>query len=324
MIVHVWSGRCERRIGPVAVAADADGIAGGARRSAATGGADPRRTTPPAPTASSRRSASSIPTAATTSSSTCRATCRPSIRSRSPPCSARSATRDVDIATLAAEIAREDERTNPNVVKVVGVAGRAAGACARSISPAPPRPAGEGPLYHHIGIYAYRRAALERFVALPPCALEKREKLEQLRALEAGMRIDVAIVDEVPLGVDTPDDLERRARRARRATHEQGRSCAKTRRRSRASRAPIPHIACREVFPDCEPVPCADLRGLLRRRSRRARPTSRMIPIENSLAGRVADIHHLLPNSGFHIIGEHFLPVHHQLLAREGRDARRR
>ena len=69
-------------------------------------------------------------------------------------------------------------------------------------------PAGDGPLYHHIGLYAYRRAALERFVALPPSPLEQREKLEQLRALEAGMRIDVAIVDTVPLGVDTPEDLE--------------------------------------------------------------------------------------------------------------------
>ena len=64
-------------------------------------------------------------------------------------------------------------------------------------------PWGEGPLYHHIGLYAYRRAALERFVGLGPSPLEKREKLEQLRALEAGMRIDVEIVKTVPLGVDT-------------------------------------------------------------------------------------------------------------------------
>jgi 3-deoxy-manno-octulosonate cytidylyltransferase (CMP-KDO synthetase) len=70
-------------------------------------------------------------------------------------------------------------------------------------------PYGEGPLYHHIGLYAYRRAALERFVRLAPSALERREKLEQLRALEAGMRIDVAIVDSVPLGVDTPEELEK-------------------------------------------------------------------------------------------------------------------
>ena len=68
-------------------------------------------------------------------------------------------------------------------------------------------PAGEGPLYHHIGIYAFRRAALARFVALPPSGLEKRERLEQLRALEAGMRIDAALIDDVPLGVDTEADL---------------------------------------------------------------------------------------------------------------------
>jgi 3-deoxy-manno-octulosonate cytidylyltransferase (CMP-KDO synthetase) len=69
-------------------------------------------------------------------------------------------------------------------------------------------PWGDGPRYHHIGLYAYRRAALERFVALPPSTLERREKLEQLRALEAGMRIDITIVDTVPRGVDTPTDLE--------------------------------------------------------------------------------------------------------------------
>ena len=68
-------------------------------------------------------------------------------------------------------------------------------------------PWGDGPRYHHIGLYAYRRAALERFVALPPSTLERQEKLEQLRALEAGMRIDVTIVDTVPRGVDTPEDL---------------------------------------------------------------------------------------------------------------------
>ncbi len=114
----------------------------------------------------------------------------------------------VDIATLAAEIVRDEEKTNPNVVKVVG-------------SPlAPTRlralyftrataPWGDGPLYHHIGLYAYRRSALARFVSLAPSVLERREKLEQLRALEAGMRIDVEVVATVPLGVDTPEDLER-------------------------------------------------------------------------------------------------------------------
>jgi 3-deoxy-manno-octulosonate cytidylyltransferase (CMP-KDO synthetase) len=114
----------------------------------------------------------------------------------------------VDIGTLAAEITRPDERTNPNVVKVVGTPIGAKRLHALYFTRAP-APWGTGALYHHIGIYAYRRAALARFVALPPSALEQREKLEQLRALEAGMRIDVTIVDSVPLGVDTPKDLER-------------------------------------------------------------------------------------------------------------------
>jgi 3-deoxy-manno-octulosonate cytidylyltransferase (CMP-KDO synthetase) len=114
----------------------------------------------------------------------------------------------VDIATLAAEIKVPEERANPNVVKVVGTPVAPLRLRALYFTRAT-APAGEGPLYHHIGLYAYRRAALERFVALPPSPLERREKLEQLRALEAGMRIDVAIVDAVPLGVDTPEDLER-------------------------------------------------------------------------------------------------------------------
>jgi 3-deoxy-manno-octulosonate cytidylyltransferase (CMP-KDO synthetase) len=113
----------------------------------------------------------------------------------------------VDIATLAAEIKKPDERVNPNVVKVVGTPLGPSRLRALYFTRAT-APAGDGPLYHHIGLYAFRRAALDRFVALPPSPLEMREKLEQLRALEAGMRIDVAIVDTVPLGVDTPEDLE--------------------------------------------------------------------------------------------------------------------
>ncbi len=114
---------------------------------------------------------------------------------------------EVEIATAAAEIRKEEERFNPNIVKAVGT----------PIGPNRLRalyftrataPSGEGPLYHHIGLYAYRRAALERFVGLSPSPLEKRERLEQLRALEAGMRIDIALVDTVPLGVDTPEELE--------------------------------------------------------------------------------------------------------------------
>jgi 3-deoxy-manno-octulosonate cytidylyltransferase (CMP-KDO synthetase) len=113
----------------------------------------------------------------------------------------------VDIATLAAEIHTEEEGTNPNVVKAVGSPVGKGRLRALYFTRAT-APWGEGPRYHHIGLYAYRRAALERFVSLPPSALEQQEKLEQLRALEAGMRIDVTIVDHVPRGVDTPADLE--------------------------------------------------------------------------------------------------------------------
>jgi 3-deoxy-manno-octulosonate cytidylyltransferase (CMP-KDO synthetase) len=114
----------------------------------------------------------------------------------------------VDIATLATEITVAEKRTDPNVVKVVGTPVGPARLRALYFTRAT-APSGEGPLYHHIGLYAYRRAALERFVTLQPSPLERRERLEQLRALEAGMRIDVAIVGAVPLGVDTPADLEK-------------------------------------------------------------------------------------------------------------------
>ena len=114
-----------------------------------------------------------------------------------------------DIATLAAEIGDDAERDNPNVVKPV-VAWDADGARGRALYFTRARaPHGEGALYHHIGIYAFRRAALRKFVELDPSPLEKREKLEQLRALEAGMTIAVARVDAVPLSVDTPQDLEK-------------------------------------------------------------------------------------------------------------------
>jgi 3-deoxy-manno-octulosonate cytidylyltransferase (CMP-KDO synthetase) len=115
----------------------------------------------------------------------------------------------VDIATLVTEIVDDAERDDPNVVKAVvalapgAVVGRALYFSRAAV------PAGDGPLLHHIGLYAYRRAALERFVGLPSGVLERRERLEQLRALEHGMRIDAARVDTVPLGVDTPADLER-------------------------------------------------------------------------------------------------------------------
>lgn len=115
------------------------------------------------------------------------------------------------IATLGVEIRAAAERINPNVVKIVGspIAPRRLRALYFTRATAP---WGEGPLHHHVGIYAYRREALRRFVALPPSVLERRERLEQLRALEAGLRIDAEIVDAAPLGVDTPEDLERARR----------------------------------------------------------------------------------------------------------------
>lgn len=118
----------------------------------------------------------------------------------------------VDIATFAAEITVEEERSDPNVVKAIGTPIGARRLRALYFTRAT-APWGEGPLYHHIGLYAWRRESLARFVALPPSALEKRERLEQLRALEAGMRIDIGLVDTVPVGVDTPADLEQARRR---------------------------------------------------------------------------------------------------------------
>lgn len=115
---------------------------------------------------------------------------------------------DTDIATLTVEITDAADRVNPNVVKVVGTPLTESRLRALYFTRTT-APFGDGPLYHHIGLYAYRRSALARFVALSPSTLEKRESLEQLRALEAGMRIDVEIVDGVPLGVDTPADLEK-------------------------------------------------------------------------------------------------------------------
>ena len=127
-------------------------------------------------------------------------------------CLAPLAKKGPDIVTLACEIVDEEERTDPNVVKVVGTPLPQSDQLRALYFTRASAPYGEGPLYHHVGIYAYRRAALERFVTFKPSPLEKREKLEQLRAVEAGMRIDVAIVDTVPLGVDTPADLERARR----------------------------------------------------------------------------------------------------------------
>lgn len=115
---------------------------------------------------------------------------------------------EVDIATLAAEIILDEEKTNPNVVKAIGTPVSDTRLRALYFSRAT-APHGDGPLYHHIGLYAYKRSALQKFVSLAPGVLEQREKLEQLRALENGMRIDIELVQTIPHGVDTAEDLEK-------------------------------------------------------------------------------------------------------------------
>ena len=177
----------------------------------------------------------------------------------------------VDIATLGVEIVRDEEKTNPNVVKIVGSPLSRHGCRALYFTRAT-APWGEGPLYHHIGLYAYRRAALERFVALKPSPLERRERLEQLRALEAGMRIDAEIVHSLPLGVDTPEDLERARTDPFNLRHL---ACLKrpTEYPSRASRAPIPTppaATCSRRWSRCRARPSR----MPSTRSRPARPTS--------------------------------------------------
>jgi prephenate dehydratase len=146
----------------------------------------------------------------------------------------------------------------------------------------------------------------------------KARALEQLRALEAGMRIDVEIVDSVPLGVDTPDDLER-ARAMLGA--EQGYRHAPMTKTNRISFQGEPgansDTACRDMFPDMEPLPCPTFEDAFNA-VETGKADLAMIPIENTIAGRVADIHHLLPESRLHIVGEYFLPIHFQLMVLPG------
>ena len=207
MIVHVWRRAMEAEIGPVAVATDSEDIAlavakvGGKvvmTRSDHASGSDRifeavEKLDPDGRHDVVVNVQGDLPTVNPRAIAT-------SILPLSDP--------SVDLSTLVALIKREDERSNPNVVKMVGTPLSETRFRALYFTRAT-APYGNGPLYHHIGLYAYRRKALQRFVGLPPSSLEMREKLEQLRALEAGMRIDAVIVDDVPLGVDTPDDLER-------------------------------------------------------------------------------------------------------------------
>src|SRR5271166_805692 len=206
MIVHVWRRAIEADVGPVAVATDdprviaaveaaggralltGDHASGSDRIFEALAVFDPGRAHDLVVNLQG-----DLPTIA-----------RASVRA----CLAPFADAAVDIATLATPIRRAEEMDDPNVVKAVG-SEIAPGRLRALYFTRARAPWGEGELLHHIGLYAYRRDALRRFVLTPPSPLERREKLEQLRALEAGMRIDVMVVDAAPLGVDTPEDLER-------------------------------------------------------------------------------------------------------------------
>jgi 3-deoxy-manno-octulosonate cytidylyltransferase (CMP-KDO synthetase) len=208
MIVHVWARACEAGCGPVIVATDALEVAHAVRE--AGGCAVMTRVDHASGSDRVFEAVSSFDPAGkfdvVVNLQGDLPTLDPNLVRR---CIAVLGEGPVDIGTLAAEIVRQEERTDPNVVKVVGTP-IGDGATLRALYfTRATAPHGAGPLYHHIGVYAYRRAALERFVKLPQSALERREKLEQLRALEAGMRIDVGLVDTVPLGVDTPADLAR-------------------------------------------------------------------------------------------------------------------
>jgi 3-deoxy-manno-octulosonate cytidylyltransferase (CMP-KDO synthetase) len=207
MIVHVWRRALAAELGPVLVATDSDEIVAAVRAA----GGEARLSSRPHENGSSR-----VEEALTSHDPRGRVEVVVNLQGDLPTIAPQSiracldplADEAVDIATLATEITREEERDNPNVVKIAG-------------SPVGPTrlralyfsrsriPSGPGPHFHHIGIYAYKRVALQRYVRLPPSPLERQERLEQLRALEAGMRIDAALVDAVPLGVDTPADLER-------------------------------------------------------------------------------------------------------------------
>lgn len=208
MIVHVWRRAVEADCGPVVVATDAEAI-----RDAILGAGGEALMTRPDHTSGSDRVFEAVLRHDPAGQLGTVVNLQGDLPTLDPglvrSCLAALREGEADIGTIAATITREEERTDPNVVKVVG-SPLAAGSTLRALYfTRATAPYGEGPLYHHIGIYAYTRAALERFVTLPPSPLEIRERLEQLRALEAGMRIHVGLVDTVPLGVDTPADLAR-------------------------------------------------------------------------------------------------------------------
>ena len=207
MIVHVWRRAMEAGIGPVVVATESAAIA---EAVAAAGGRSV--TTRPDHPSGSDRIFEAVEAIDPDGRHDVIVNVQGDLPTIDPNAIAASVTPladpAVDIATLCAVITRDEERHESSVVKLVGHA-VAPGRLRALYFTRATAPWGEGPLFHHIGLYAYRRRALARFVALPWGELERRERLEQLRALEAGMRIDAVVVDDVPLGVDTPADLER-------------------------------------------------------------------------------------------------------------------
>ena len=227
---------------------------------------------------------------------------------------------------IATEILTDEGRSDPGMVKTIGNTGRRKPATGALFHPQRPPPHGPGALYQHIGLYAYRRAALARFVTLPPSSLEMRENLEQLRALEAGMRIDVSLVGSRPMDVNTPGRSRCGARHARPSRNHS---------KLLTSRLVSSHVDTQEdrlpgrktaptrtwpaamPFPTTRPSPCATFEDCFTALENGEADLG-MIPVENSVAGRVADIHHLLPRSSLHIIGEYFLPIRFQLMALPG------
>jgi 3-deoxy-manno-octulosonate cytidylyltransferase (CMP-KDO synthetase) len=207
MIVHVWRRAIEADCGPVLVATDAEAV----RDAVLQAGGEAVMTRPDHPSGSDRvfEAVLAHDPAGKLGAVINLQGDLPTLDPALVHACLRALEAGGDIGTIAARIVRKEERTDPNVVKVVGTPAGADSILRALYFTRATAPYCDGALYHHIGIYAYRRAALERFVALPPSPLELREKLEQLRALEAGMRINVSLVDTVPLGVDTPRDLER-------------------------------------------------------------------------------------------------------------------
>jgi len=207
MIVHVWRRACAANVGPVVVAAAESEIA----RAIEEKGGRAVLTDPALPSGSDRIFAA-LKSLDSASAHDVVVNVQGDLPRLDPYCVTEVvdtlARSGADIATLAAEISDPGDYENPAVVKPI-VAWERSGTRGNALYFTRVRaPSGDGPLFHHVGIYAFTRSALERFVALPPSPLEQREKLEQLRALEAGMRIAVARVDSVPLSVDTPADLE--------------------------------------------------------------------------------------------------------------------